>query len=67
MNPGTATIQLVKKTGKELKKAYDKAGKYVPTFIDPTEKQVNWLKVLFWVNVSIVLVMLAFISNGEWV
>ena len=67
MNPGTATIQLVKKTRREMKKAYDSASKYVPTFIDPKEKRVNWLKVLFWINVSIVVIMLAFISSGEWV
>jgi len=67
MNTGSAIIQLGKKTRQEFKKAYEKANKYVPNFIDPNEKRVNWLKLIFWVNVVIVFVMLAFISTGEWV
>ena len=67
MNPGAATIQLAKKTRREIKKAYESANKYVPKFIKPNEKRVHWMKVLFWIQIAIVLVMLALISTGEWV
>lgn len=48
-----------------IKQAAAKVSHYVPNFINRDDKKINWLKLLFWANIAIVVVLLTVIYYSE--
>ena len=57
MQTGTLLKRFSKKSGQQ-------PSKYVPNFIDPHKRRGNWLKLMFWAIMVIVLGLVALVAYG---